>query len=116
MRETGGITIEDLRIVLTGRRSVDVVDDIDLVLHPARWSAWSASPAPARPPSARRCSATPGRCGDRRAARSLFEDKDVLALPWQQVRKLRGEEIAYVPQDPAAALNPASGSASRSSS
>jgi peptide/nickel transport system ATP-binding protein len=30
----------------------------------------------------------------------------VLGLPWQQVRQLRGEEIAYVPQDPAAALNP----------
>ena len=41
-----------------------------------------------------------------RAARSLFEDQDVLGLPWQQVRQLRGEEIAYVPQDPASALNP----------
>ena len=37
-------------------------------------------------------------------------------MPWKEVRKLRGEEIAYVPQDPASALNPASGSASRSSS
>ena len=37
----------------------------------------------------------------------LFEDKDVLGLPWQEVRQLRGEEIAYVPQDPASALNPA---------
>ena len=46
----------------------------------------------------------------------LLEDRDVLGLPWQQVRQLRGEEIAYVPQDPASALNPASGSASRSSS
>ena len=36
----------------------------------------------------------------------LFQDNDVLALPWQQVRKIRGEEIAYVPQDPASALNP----------
>ena len=45
------------------------------------------------------------------AARSLFEDRDVLGLPWQQVRQLRGEEIAYVPQDPASALNPPSASA-----
>ena len=36
----------------------------------------------------------------------MFEQKDVLGLPWQQVRQLRGEEIAYVPQDPASALNP----------
>ena len=36
----------------------------------------------------------------------LLEDRDVLQLPWKEVRKLRGEEIAYVPQDPASALNP----------
>ena len=28
------------------------------------------------------------------------------SFPWKEVRKLRGEEIAYVPQDPASALNP----------
>ena len=39
--------------------------------------------------------------------RCIFEDRDVLALPWEQVREMRGEEIAYVPQDPGAALNPA---------
>ena len=37
----------------------------------------------------------------------LLEDRDVLGMPWQEVRQLRGEEIAYVPQDPASALNPA---------
>ncbi len=31
----------------------------------------------------------------------------MLKLPWKEVRQLRGEEIAYVPQDPASALNPA---------
>jgi peptide/nickel transport system ATP-binding protein len=30
----------------------------------------------------------------------------VLALHWREVRQIRGEEIAYVPQDPASALNP----------
>ena len=37
----------------------------------------------------------------------LLEGRDVLGMPWQEVRKIRGEEIAYVPQDPASALNPA---------
>ena len=36
----------------------------------------------------------------------LLEGRDVLAMPWQEVRQVRGEEIAYVPQDPASALNP----------
>ena len=33
-RTTTGIAIEDLRIGLTGRPGVDIVDDIDLVLRP----------------------------------------------------------------------------------
>ena len=37
----------------------------------------------------------------------LLEGRDVLDMPWQEVRQIRGEEIAYVPQDPASALNPA---------
>ena len=37
----------------------------------------------------------------------LLEGRDVLGMTWQEVRKIRGEEIAYVPQDPASALNPA---------
>ena len=36
----------------------------------------------------------------------MLDDRDVLALGWREVRQLRGEEIAYVPQDPASALNP----------
>jgi len=34
------------------------------------------------------------------------DDLDVLKLSAKEVRQLRGEEIAYVPQDPASALNP----------
>src|SRR5688500_10363815 len=37
----------------------------------------------------------------------LFEGQDILSLPWEQVRPIRGMKIAYVPQDPGAALNPA---------
>ena len=37
----------------------------------------------------------------------MFEGQDVLALSWEQMREIRGMKIAYVPQDPGAALNPA---------
>ncbi len=37
----------------------------------------------------------------------MFEGQDVLELSSEQVREIRGMKIAYVPQDPAAALNPA---------
>jgi peptide/nickel transport system ATP-binding protein len=36
-----------------------------------------------------------------------LEGLDVLALPEDDLRKLRGSTLAYVPQDPATALNPA---------
>ena len=105
-RTTSGIAIEDLRIGLTARPGVDVVDDIDLVLRPGEVVGLVGESGSGK--------TTVGTAllGYTRAGAAiergkiLFEDKDVLGLPWQQVRQLRGEEIAYVPQDPASALNP----------
>jgi peptide/nickel transport system ATP-binding protein len=105
-RTTHGIAIEDLRIGLTSRPGVDVVDDIDLVLRPGEVVGLVGESGSGK--------TTVGTAllGYTRAGAAiergkiLFEDKDILGLPWQQVRQIRGEEIAYVPQDPAAALNP----------
>ena len=106
VRETSGIAIEHLRIVLTSRRGVDVVDDIDLVLRPGEVVGLVGESGSGKTTvgTALLGYTRPGAGFD--GGKVVFEDKDVLALPWQQVRKLRGEEIAYVPQDPAAALNP----------
>jgi peptide/nickel transport system ATP-binding protein len=105
-RTTSGIAIEDLRIGLTGRHGVDVVDDIDLVLRPGEVVGLVGESGSGK--------TTVGTAllGYTRAGaliergKVLFEDKDLLGLTWQEVRQLRGEEIAYVPQDPASALNP----------
>jgi peptide/nickel transport system ATP-binding protein len=106
VRETHGIAIEDLRIVLTGRDNVDVVDDIDLVLHPGEVVGLVGESGSGKTTVGTSLLGytRPGAAFD--AGKVLFEDKNILGLPWQQVRQLRGEEIAYVPQDPAAALNP----------
>ena len=102
----GGIIVEDLRIGLTARPGVDVVDDIDLVLKPGEVVGLVGESGSGK------TTVGTSLLGYTRAGaliergKVLFQDSDVLALPWQQVRKLRGEEIAYVPQDPAAALNP----------
>src|SRR3954454_471736 len=105
-RTTSGIAIEDLRIGLTGRPGVDVVDDIDLVMRPGEVVGLVGESGSGK--------TTVGTAllGYTRAGaliergKVMFQDRDVLALPWQEVRQLRGEEIAYVPQDPASALNP----------
>ena len=101
----GGITVQDLRVSLTGR-DIDVVDDIDLVLSPGEVVGLVGESGSGKTTVGTSLLgyARPGALIDR--GKVLFQDRDVLALPWQQVRQLRGEEIAYVPQDPASALNP----------
>ncbi len=106
-RASSGITIEDLRIGLTSRPGVDVVDDIDLVLRPGEVVGLVGESGSGKTTvgTALLGYTRPGAAIEQ--GKILFEDNDVLGLPWQQVRQLRGEEIAYVPQDPASALNPA---------
>jgi peptide/nickel transport system ATP-binding protein len=106
-RATHGIAIEDLRIGLTARAGVDVVDDIDLVLRPSEVVGLVGESGSGKTTvgTALLGYTRPGAAIEQ--GKILYEDRDVLGLPWQQVRQLRGEEIAYVPQDPASALNPA---------
>ncbi|MGD9959346.1 ABC transporter ATP-binding protein [Nocardioides sp.] len=104
-REAHGITVEGLRVGLTGR-GIDVVDDINLVLKPGEVVGLVGESGSGK--------TTVGTAllGYSRAGaliehgKVLLDDRDVLDLPWKAVRKIRGEEIAYVPQDPASALNP----------
>jgi peptide/nickel transport system ATP-binding protein len=101
----GGLVVEDLAVTLTGRPA-DVVDDIDLVLHPGEVVGLVGESGSGK------TTVGTSLLGYSRAGalissgRVLLEGKDVLKLPWREVRRLRGEEIAYVPQDPASALNP----------
>ncbi len=101
----GGIAVQDLRVSLTGR-DVDVVDDIDLVLSPGEVVGLVGESGSGKTTVGTSLLgyARPGALIER--GKVLYGDRDVLGLPWQQVRQLRGEEIAYVPQDPASALNP----------
>jgi peptide/nickel transport system ATP-binding protein len=39
--------------------------------------------------------------------RVIIDDTDMLGLPGQELQRMRGLVVAYVPQDPASALNPA---------
>src|SRR3954452_2824327 len=103
---TGGLVIEDLGVTLTSRPGVDVIDDIDLVLRPGEVVGLVGESGSGK------TTVGTSLLGYSRAGalissgKVLLEDRDVLKLPWKEVRQLRGEEIAYVPQDPASALNP----------
>lgn len=41
------------------------------------------------------------------AGQVLLDDRDLLTLPAEELRRLRGATLAYVPQDPSTSLNPA---------
>jgi len=98
-------TVEDLRVGLSGR-DIDVVDDIDLLLEPGEVVGLVGESGSGK--------TTVGTAllGYARVGaliehgRVLLGERDVLSLDVKDVRQMRGEEIAYVPQDPASALNP----------
>ena len=105
-QKVGGLVVEDLSVMLTGK-DIDVVNDIDLVLKPGEVVGLvgeSGSGKTTVGTSLLNYSRAGAYIG---SGQVLLEGRDVLGMTWQEVRKIRGEEIAYVPQDPASALNPA---------
>ncbi len=102
---SGGLVVEDLRVTLTGR-PVDVVDDIDLVLHPGEVVGLVGESGSGKTTVGTSLLGYSRAGALISAGKVMLGDRDVLKLPWKEVRQLRGEEIAYVPQDPASALNP----------
>src|SRR3978361_92655 len=103
-RTTSGIAIEGLRIGLTARAGVDVVDDIDLVLHPGEVVGLVGESGSGKTTVGTALRGYPRAGALIERGKVLYADKAVLGMPWQQVRQLRGEEIPCVPQDPASAL------------
>ena len=103
---TGGLVVQDLGVDLTGK-DVDVVDDIDLVLKPGEVVGLVGESGSGKTTVGTSLLNYSRAGAFISSGKVLLEGRDVLGMSWQDVRKIRGEEIAYVPQDPASALNPA---------
>ncbi|GAA2123801.1 ABC transporter ATP-binding protein [Nocardioides bigeumensis] len=104
-KQGAGLVVQDLGVMLTGK-PVDVVDDIDLVLKPGEVVGLVGESGSGK------TTVGTSLLGYSRAGafissgKVLLEERDVLTMHWREMRQVRGEEIAYVPQDPASALNP----------
>ena len=101
-----GIAVQGLRVALTGRDGVDVVDGLDLVLRPGEVVGLVGESGSGKTTVGTALLGYTRAGAQIDGGKVVYQDRDLLSLGWQQVRQLRGEEIAYVPQDPAAALNP----------
>ena len=101
-----GCTVTDLRVALTGR-GLDVVDEINIELRPGEVVGLVGESGSGKTTAGTALLAYARRGAFIEHGSVTFEGQNVLALPWEKVREIRGMKIAYVPQDPGAALNPA---------
>ncbi|GAB95501.1 peptide/nickel transport system ATP-binding protein [Kineosphaera limosa] len=105
----GGVVVTGLRVALTGRetRGIDVVDNIDLVLRPGEIVGLVGESGSGKTTigTALLAYARAGAVID--GGTVVLGGRDILALDVRGVRAMRGHEVAYMPQDPASALNPA---------
>jgi peptide/nickel transport system ATP-binding protein len=101
-----GCTVSDLRVALTGR-NLDVVDEINIELRPGEVVGLVGESGSGKTTAGTALLAYSRRGAFIERGTVLFEGVNVLEQPWEKIREIRGMKIAYVPQDPGAALNPA---------
>jgi peptide/nickel transport system ATP-binding protein len=101
-----GATLSDLRVALTGR-GLDVVDEINIELRPGEVVGLVGESGSGKTTAGTALLGYARHGAFIERGSLLFEGQDILAMSWEQVRPIRGLKIAYVPQDPGAALNPA---------
>jgi peptide/nickel transport system ATP-binding protein len=103
-----GCSLTNLRVALSGRDvAVDVVDEISLELRPGEVVGLVGESGSGKTTVGTALLAYSRHGAFIERGTLMFEGQDILAMPWEQVRENRGMKIAYVPQDPGAALNPA---------
>ena len=98
--------VDGLRVGLVGR-GIDVVEDIDITLVPGRILGLVGESGSGK------TTAGTALLGYARSGATIDDGQimvaghDIRALAADQLRAVRGVDVAYVPQDPSSALNPA---------
>jgi len=106
---TPRLAVESLRILTTPRRgqpAADVVDEISFTVQPGQVLGLVGESGSGKTTVALALLGYFKRGLRPGGGQVLVDGQDILALPERELANLRGRAIAYVPQDPASALNP----------
>jgi peptide/nickel transport system ATP-binding protein len=104
--ERPAIEVKDLRIEISSS-GTDIVDDISLSIAPTEVLGLVGESGSGKTTVGLAMLGHQRRGARIAAGRIAIGDLDLLALPGRKLRAARGRVISYVPQDPAASLNPA---------
>ena len=100
------IVVTDLKVVVSGTGK-DIVDDVSFSIQPGEVLGLVGESGSGKTTAALALMGHTRRGAEIAGGSVHVGDADVLALNRSERRELRGRVISYVPQDPAAALNPA---------
>ena len=106
VRQTARLRVSGLRICLAGT-SVDVVDGVSFDVGTGELMGLVGESGSGKTTIALSLLGYVRRGLEISGGRIELDGRDILALSAEELRSYRGSEIAYVPQDPATALNPA---------
>ncbi|HEY3763596.1 MAG TPA: oligopeptide/dipeptide ABC transporter ATP-binding protein, partial [Gaiellales bacterium] len=100
------LVVERLRVMVSGTGN-DIVDDVSFTIAPGEVLGLVGESGSGKTTAALALLGHTRRGAEITGGQVLIGDSDVLKLDRAARRRLRGRVISYVPQDPAAALNPA---------
>ena len=100
------VNVQGLRIVLAGG-SADVVNDVSFQVRSGELLGLVGESGSGKTTVALALLGHVRRGLEVAAGRVLVGDTDMVKAPEQQLQRLRGGEVVYIPQDPASAPNPA---------
>ena len=100
------IVVDRLRVMVSGTGN-DIVDDVSFTIAPGEVLGLVGESGSGKTTAALALLGHTRRGAEITGGEVRVGDADVLKLDRAQRRRLRGRVISYVPQDPAAALNPA---------
>jgi peptide/nickel transport system ATP-binding protein len=106
---TPRLAVENLRILMTprrGRPDADVIDEISFTVQPGHVLGLVGESGSGKTTVALALLGYFKRGLRPGGGKVLVDGQDILTLSEHELQKLRGRTIAYVPQDPASALNP----------